>query len=386
MQRSVRTVVGWSLVSLTLASCSTGTGSQTGSGGRAGTGGAAGNGQAGSGTGGSTAGTGGAGTGGSGGTGGGPAGTGGAAAEGGTSGSGGGAGGTAGTTGGAGGAAGATGGSRGGAGGAAGTTGGSGGGMGGQRPDASAPDAGGDATTDAGDGWMPLFNGRDLTGWIPSQGHTALYAASMLNGEPVIHVYPTQADQSNQPQATLRTTESFSRYTFHLEYKWGTKRFGDRRQSDRDNGICFHLCNDVAMVWPDSVEFQLGNQMVPQDWVSGHIFMLVERTRAQWTYTTLNGQRVYSPNGTRTMIGSPVYKAMTDRQREKPNNDWNVVEITVHGSTDATYYVNGEVANGLTNMECQVNGTWRPLDRGPIALQAEYSEIYFRNIKIKVLP
>lgn len=374
MQRFIGTL-GWGMAFLALASCTSGS-EQGGSGGRTG------------GTGGMSApGTGGAvqppGSGGTTGSGGSSGSTGGASGS--TGGSSGGTGGSSGSTGGASGGTGGSAGSSGGAsgsGGSSGGTSGSSGGAGGQRPP-----TGGAGGSD-GD-WMPLFNGRDLTGWTPSQGHAALFAAGTLDGEPVIHVYPTQADKSNQPEATLRTNQSYSSYVFHLEYKWGTKRYGSRSNSERDNGICFHICNNPAQVWPESVEFQLGEQALSasNDWVSGHIFMLINKTRAQWTSTMVNGLRVFSETGTKSMIGAPMsyHKAMTDKRRDKPT-EWNIVELTVHGSKDATYMMNGEVANRVTDMECQENGTWRPLSSGPIALQAEYAEIYFRNIKIKILP
>jgi hypothetical protein len=273
-------------------------------------------------------------------------------------------------------------------------TGGAGGRGGGQGTGGATPNGG--AGGAGGGEWMSLFNGTSLTGWTPSQGHAALFGVGMIDGGPAIHVYPTQADQSNQAQATLRTTQSFSSYTFSLEYKWGTKRFADRKANARDNGICFHICNDPAVVWPDSVELQIGATPWTGpggtagdniDWVVGNIFMLVNRTRAQWPYKTVSGLQVYSATGTKRSLGAPTSyaKGMTDKQRNL-DNAWNLVELTVHGSKDATYVVNGEVANGLTDMECQVNGTWQPLDRGPIALQAEFAEVYFRNIKIKILP
>jgi hypothetical protein len=288
-----------------------------------------------------------------------------------------GAGGAAGSGAGAGGAAGTGAGAGGTAGGGAGGKGGTGG-------------SGGDA------GWTDLFNGRDLTGWTPSPGAAALYAVSQIDGGPAIHVYPTQADQSEQPQALLRTTQSFSSYVFHVEYKWGTARFDGRKQNARDNGICFHICNDVTKVWPESLEFQIGSTQWSGpggtssdniDWVVGNVFMLVDKTRAQWSYKTVSGMQVYSPTGTKKLLGAPTQyaKGMTDKQRDKPT-DWNILELTVHGSMDATYVVNGEVANGLTDMECNVGGTWGPLDRGPIGLQAEYAEVYFRNVRIQVLP
>src|SRR5260221_182717 len=75
-----------------------------------------------------------------------------------------------------------------------------------ERTDASstAADANSDADLDGGS-WKILFNGKDLTGWTPAPGAAALFTADLLNGEGVIHVYPTQPDQSDQPQATLRT-------------------------------------------------------------------------------------------------------------------------------------------------------------------------------------
>jgi hypothetical protein len=237
------------------------------------------------------------------------------------------------------------------------------------------------------DGWMPLFNGMNLSGWTPSPGAAELFAVSDLDGEGVIHVYPTQSDQSQQPQATLRTNDSFSSYVFHVEYKWGTKRFADRKQSDRDNGICFHICNDATQVWPESLEFQIGSQAWPGDWVVGNVFMLVDKTRAQWPFAMLNGQEVFSENGTKKSIGAPAsyYKALAPSQLNV-NDDWNVIELTVHGSDDAQYEVNGTVVNRLFELECNEGGVWKPLDHGPIALQAEFAEVYFRNARIKVLP
>ena len=371
MQRVVGTL-GWSMAFLALASCTPEASSPGGTGGSgAGTGGSSSGGSVG--TGGSSSG-GSVGSGGS--ASGGATGSGGSASGGATGSGGSGSGGNAGS-----------GGSSAGGSSASGGAGGRGGGAGGRGGGAGGTTAGGGA---GGDGeWMPLFNGTSLAGWTPSSGHTALFTAGMLAGEPVIHVYPTQADQSNQPEATLRTTQSFSNYTFHVEYKWGTKRYGGRATSERDNGICFHICNNAAQVWPESIEFQLGEQNLAAntDWVSGHIFMLVNKTRAQWTSAMVNGLRVFSETGTKSMIGAPMsyHKAMTDKRRDKAT-EWNIVELTVHGSKDATYMVNGEVANRVTDMECQVNNVWGPLSSGPIALQAEYAEIYFRNIKIKILP
>ncbi|HEX2874512.1 MAG TPA: DUF1080 domain-containing protein [Polyangiaceae bacterium] len=285
----------------------------------------------------------------------------------------------------------ASGSASGGTGGSAAGSGGSAAGSGGASGGSAGSGGGGD------DGWVQLFNGKNLDGWIPGNASSAFFAAGMHEGEPVIHVYPTQADQSEQGQGSLRTSESYSSYVFHLEYKWGTKRYAGRKTEDRDNGICFHVTAPLGDVWPTSVEFQLGSQAWPGDWVSGNIFMLVNKTRAQWPYVMMNGQQVYSPTGTKKKIGAPTsYELarvpspnlnMGGGKNDPPATQWNIAELTVNGSKSAEYKVNGTVVNGLTDMEVDTGGgTFAPLDKGPIAIQAEFAEVYFRNIKIKVLP
>ena len=236
------------------------------------------------------------------------------------------------------------------------------------------------------DDWIQLFNGMDLEGWTVSPGAEALFGVAMIDGGPAIHVYPTQPDQTNQPAATIRTNESYSSYVLHLEYKWGQKRYSDRRQTDKDSGICFHLCGDFDQVWPESLEFQIGSQDWPGDWVTGNIFMLINRTRARWSYSMQDGEEVFSKEGTIKSIGAPAsyYKALAPVQLDN-ENDWNVLELTVHGSESAEYSVNGTIVNALFDFECNINGSWEPLDNGPIALQAEWAELYFRNVKIRLL-
>jgi hypothetical protein len=271
------------------------------------------------------------------------------------------------------------------------------GGSGGNAGGSAGSGGGGGSGGASEEGWVSLFNGKNLDGWTPGNASSAFFAAAKLDGEDVIHVYPTQADQSQQGQGALRTNASYSSYVFHLEYKWGTKRFADRKDKDRDNGICFHVTAPLGDVWPTSVEFQLGSQAFPGDWMSGNIFMLVNKTRAQWPNVMTNGYPAWSATGTKKKIGAPTSYELGRAMPPNLNVDgaanapaathWNIVELTVHGSKDASYSVNGTVVNGLTDMEYDTgNGTFAPLDHGPIAIQAEFAEVYFRNIKIKVLP
>jgi len=99
--------------------------------------------------------------------------------------------------------------------------------------------------------------------------------------------------------------------------------------------------------------------------------------------------RAYLPfeRVTKKSIGAPAsYERALAPVQLNSNTDWNILELTVHGSNDAEYKVNGTVVNRVFSMECNEGGTWKPLDHGPIALQAEFAEVYFRNIRIKELP
>lgn len=285
--------------------------------------------------------------------GGGSAGTGGAPPA-----AGGGGGGATPTLGGTSGAAGTAGGS----GGAAGTAGG--GGAGGT---AGSSGAGGTAGSGgANDGWVPLFNGTDLTGWKVEGTNDTLFTVQA--GE--IHVYPTQPDQSTQPQADLRyTTKLGPKYILHVEYKWGQTRFSDRKQTARDAGVLFHISGDVTKVWPDSIECQMGSSALGGEWVTGDLWALGSPTTAQ----------TKDANGQLHTYGAAGAVSHTTVHADKPQGEWNIVEVTINGADDAVYVVNGIEANHVYNMK--YNG--QPLTDGYVGLEAEYSEAFYRNVWYK---
>jgi hypothetical protein len=224
--------------------------------------------------------------------------------------------------------------------------------------------AGGGAPEDL---WVPLFNGVNLDGWVVHGTNEPLFAVE--NGE--IHVYPTQADQSNQPQANLRSTTSLGgKYSLHVEYRWGEARFSDRRQTDRDAGILFHVTGDVTQVWPDSIECQLGSSPVNGDWVTGDLWVLGTPTTAQ----TRNAGGQLQTHG-----GGFGFSAAS-AQAENPHGEWNIVEVIVDGATEAIYNVNGVEVNRVFNMV--YNG--QPLSEGFISVQAEFAELFYRNIQYRL--
>jgi hypothetical protein len=232
---------------------------------------------------------------------------------------------------------------------------------------AGAQQMAGSAGASEDDGWVPLFNGVNLDGWVVNGTTQPLFAVE--NGE--IHVYPTQADQSNQPQANLRSLTSLGgKYTLHVEYKWGQARFGGRSQADRDAGILFHITGaDVNKVWPDSLEHQLGQSQLGGDYVAGDLFVLGGPTRAQTR--NANGQLQSFGNGAR---------AATTIHADRALGEWNTVDIIIDGAAEAIYMVNDVEVNRVLNMT--YNG--QPLSEGFVSVQAEYAELFYRNIRYKL--
>jgi hypothetical protein len=70
---------------------------------------------------------------------------------------------------------------------------------------------------------------------------------------------------------------------------------------------------------------------------------------------------------------------------EKPKGEWNKMKIIVDGAKKATFILNGEVVHEIYDLEKKVDEKWVPLDKGRIALQAEWAELMYRNIEIKEL-
>lgn len=367
------------LAALAVAGCSSGSGGPSGTGGRAsgsggsqgGTGGVAGPGSGGSGTGGAevTA-TGGAPTSGSGG-----AGTGGGDATGGS--------GAVGT----GGAGASTGGA---AGGSSGTGGrGSGGSVG-----------SGGAAGGANGGFVDLFNGTDLTGFNTYKAtSTANNAPGMLlaaaeaekvfkpeNG--MIHVYADAADQSTQVHYLLQTVAPYGKYNLSWDYKWGTKKFApytDLVKYPRDAGVLWHIHGTMGQVWPSSIEFQnkwgstgdiyalyavcksLGLASMPMQFAEGG------------TQVTVNGANALTQHIRSANFETPGMGAGGD---SGVGSDWNSCLLHVEGGT-AVYTVNGHVVNRVSSVSDK-NGN--PVNSGFIAWQAEQAEVYYRNLRIQVLP
>ena len=64
---------------------------------------------------------------------------------------------------------------------------------------------------------------------------------------------------------------------------------------------------------------------------------------------------------------------------EKPNGEWNTLELYAIGQT-AVYVVNGKMVQVLRNIA--TNKGTKPLNAGQLQIQSEGAEAYYRRIEI----
>jgi hypothetical protein len=292
------------------------------------------------------------------------------------------------------------------------------------------------------DGWISLFNGRDLTGWYTFLQRSGKDVAqkngyvTVENG--LLHIMGTSVTTEAAESGYLATNQEFENVRIRVEYKWGIKRFAPRLENKRDNGLLYYVVGrDV--VWPTCVEcqiqetdtgdvFLLGNTRAVQGGLPGNggsgFITLVRGAapgagagagRAAGAGTGAAGAG--APAGPAPVAGGaapaaggapaggrgggapaggrgggpPAVEPSGGRKLKDGDfenlDDWNVVEVIAQGNR-ATQLVNGRIVNILTNIQQPDTanaGQFLPLTKGKIGIEIEFAEIWYRRIEVKPL-
>ena len=193
------------------------------------------------------------------------------------------------------------------------------------------------------DGLVPLFNGKDLTGWVPVNVAPTTFTAK--DGMIVSTGIPT---------GTLRSDRMYENFVMELD--WRHMKAGG---------------NAGLFVWGDpithvGVPFSRGIEVQILD---GH----------ETANYTSNGD-IFPIWGAR-MVPDRPHPAGWDRclpseKRCKPSPEWNHYRVTCNNGV-IKLEVNGKEVSGGTK------GTPR---KGYLCLESEGSECHFRNLRIKELP
>ena len=245
------------------------------------------------------------------------------------------------------------------------------------------PSLAGDEKTD---GWRPLFNGKDLTGWytfLQKHGKNSDPDRVIAIEDGMIRLYRHAKDKSEVVMGYIGTEKEYGDYHLRLQYRWGEKKFRPRHEMKRDAGLYYHI-NGPDAVWPRALQLQI-QQTDVGDLIALYGFQLNTwidpKTREENPPTFLDPDK----GGVDRVLGGVVAgKGSIAYQKRLPGgfevDGWNTVEVIAKGDA-VTHILNGHVVNRGKNV--RLNGS--PIVRGRIALEIEAAELDFRNVEIRDL-
>jgi hypothetical protein len=198
--------------------------------------------------------------------------------------------------------------------------------------------------------FRPLFNGKDLTGWV--NVNTAPDTWSVKDGVLIC---------SGRPIGVMRSDKQYENFVLHIE--WMHKEPGG---------------NSGVFVWSDaepSPTSRLPNgvevQMLELDWVK-----LNKREGFDPPIAYVHGE-LFGVGGVKTVPDNPRgERSKSIENLCKPRGEWNTYTVVcVDGVIKLA--VNGKFVNGVSQSTKK---------KGYLCLESEGAEIHFRNIRIMELP
>ena len=243
--------------------------------------------------------------------------------------------------------------------------------------------AGGCATQEPVDEWIPLFNGRDLTGW------TVKITGSELGEDPwgtfrvedgLLTVGFENYDDFGNRFGHIFYEEPFSHYQLRVEYRFaGTQVPGGPGWAFKNSGVMFHSQSPESMLTDQDFPISLEAQFLGGDGVE-------ERPTANLctpgTHVEMEGALVEDHCIT---ASAPTYHG----------EEWVTVDLLVLGDSLIAHIVEGDtvltysrpvIGGGVVNnFDEAVKEDGSPLSSGYIALQSESHPIQFRQVLLRKL-
>ena len=199
------------------------------------------------------------------------------------------------------------------------------------------------------DGFVPMFNGRDLTGWVP------------LNvAEDTFFVRDGMIVTTGVPTGLMRTERMYE--NFILELDW-------RHMADAGNSGVFTWADGLPSVggpFPRGIEVQVldpgyAKRKGANEWFTTHGDIFPVRGATM------------TPTG---RISKTGVRSFPIEDRTKPSPEWNHYRLVADS---------GELRLSVNGKEVTVGKDCVPR-KGFLCLEAEGSECQFRNLRIKELP
>ncbi len=231
-----------------------------------------------------------------------------------------------------------------------------------------------------GDGWVVLFNGKDLDGWTPKiKGHAAgsNWKNTFRADNGILSVDYSEYERFEGDYGHLFYKQPFAAYELQLQYRFvGEQIEGGEGWATKNSGVMIHGQSPESMgrdqEFPVCLEVQL----------LGGLENGVERPTANLctpgTHVVLDGALVeeHCVNSS-----SPTFYG----------EEWIDLEVKVWNDSLVVHLINGEevmrysrpVIGGEYNTMENENG--QAVTGGYIALQSESHPVEFRNIRLRSL-
>jgi hypothetical protein len=231
----------------------------------------------------------------------------------------------------------------------------------------------------AEDGWIALFNGKDLEGWTPKirgYDYGDNFADTFRVEDGAITVRYDGYENFDNKFGHLFYETPYSHYRIRIEYRFfGEQAPGGPGWAYRNSGVMLH-CQDPKTMSKDQ-EFPVS---IEAQFLGGD----GERPR-----TTCN---VCSPGTHIVMDGELVTRHCNNSTSETYHGDqWVTAEIEVNGGGAIKHFVNGELVLeyeqpqfDLDDKDAKplVQANVVRLERGYIALQSESHPVQFRKVEL----
>ncbi|MBK7709969.1 MAG: DUF1080 domain-containing protein [Bacteroidales bacterium] len=228
------------------------------------------------------------------------------------------------------------------------------------------------------DGWVSLFNGKDLDGWdIKISGYELNnnYNNTFRVDDGLLRVSYDQYDKFNGEFGHIFYKTPYSYYKLLVEYRFtGEQTPGGPSWGFRNSGVMLHAQSAATMGLNQDFPVSIEGQFLGGDGIS-------ER----------HTSNVCTPGTNIEMNGQLVTQHCTESTSKTYNGDiWVKAEFVVMGDSVIHHILDGDTV--LTYMHPQVGGNAIPegfplpegtlLKKGYICLQAESHPVEFRKVEI----
>lgn len=202
------------------------------------------------------------------------------------------------------------------------------------------------ADAKADDGFKPLFNGKNLDGWVNVNCHPDTF-----------FVKDSEIVTTGKPTGFLRTDKHYENFVLEFDWMHVNKK---------------EVANSGLFVWGDPLP------AVGTAYTRGiEVQVLINYPKVDWA---TNHGDIFSIHGAKCKPDRPhpkgAERCLPNEERVKGGGEWNHYKVTANDGA-IKLEVNGKEVSGVS--KCTPR-------KGYLALESEGAECHFKNIKIKELP